>query len=200
MKALLITILSFCLPFLSVIRISTYLYTHENQPTYVALLGAAFVGSCVLVFVIHRAFKMLKMSFRNTLITSFIVMLTFIGYTTFVFSESNAKDSSVKSEFYSLQPILRLAVGGLVLVDRNLVVTDMKRSVTDYDKMGLKRNQNSLHRIQKTGYAHAVDLRTNGRFFLRNWLMQFYFWLVGFDTLRHGGTGDHLHVSIPVRR
>jgi hypothetical protein len=55
MKALLITILSFCLPFLSVIRISTYLYTHENQPTYVSLLGAAFVGACVLVFVINPA-------------------------------------------------------------------------------------------------------------------------------------------------
>lgn len=200
MKALLITILSFCLPFLSVIRISTYLYTHENQPTYVSLLGAAFVGACVLVFVINRAFKLFKMSFRNSLIASFVVMLGFVGYTTFVFSESNAKDGSVKSEFYALHPILRLAIGGLVIVDRNLVVTDMKRSVSDYDRMGLKRNPNSLHRIQKTGYAHAVDLRTNGRLFVRNWVMQLYFWMVGFDTLRHGGTGDHLHVSIPVRR
>jgi len=26
-----------------------------------------------------------------------------------------------------------------------------------------------------------------------------YFWSMGFATLRHVGTGDHLHVELPLR-
>ena len=57
----------------------------------------------------------------------------------------------------------------------------------------------SLHLVQPDGYSHAADLRTTGRGFLRNRLVQLYLWGLGFDTRRHTGTSDHLHVELPVR-
>jgi hypothetical protein len=29
--------------------------------------------------------------------------------------------------------------------------------------------------------------------------VQLYFWSMGFSTLRHVGTADHLHVELPLR-
>jgi len=34
---------------------------------------------------------------------------------------------------------------------------------------------------------------------VRNRLVQAYFWSMGFATLRHVGTADHLHVELPLR-
>src|SRR2546425_12972534 len=65
--------------------------------------------------------------------------------------------------------------------------------------MGLAPNDGSLHYVQRDGYAHAADLRTAGRGELKNRLVQAYFWSMGFATLRDVGTGDHLHVELPVR-
>jgi len=65
--------------------------------------------------------------------------------------------------------------------------------------MGLPPNDGSLHYVQRDGYAHAADLRTAGRGLAENRLIQLYFWSMGFGTLRHVGTGDHLHVELPAR-
>jgi len=65
--------------------------------------------------------------------------------------------------------------------------------------MGLPPNESSLHFIQDDGYAHAVDLRTVGRSEFRNRMVEAGFKVMGFNTLRHSGTADHLHVSLPVR-
>src|SRR6266567_1436245 len=62
---------------------------------------------------------------------------------------------------------------------------------------GYAPNDGSLHYVQRDGYAHAADLRTAGRGELKNRLVQVYFWSMGFATLRHVGTGDHLHVELP---
>jgi hypothetical protein len=64
--------------------------------------------------------------------------------------------------------------------------------------MGLPPYERSLHLRQDDGYAHAVDLRTAGRSEWRNFLMRSYYRLMGFRTLRHVGTADHLHVSLPL--
>jgi len=103
----------------------------------------------------------------------------------------------LKSEIRSLNPILRLAVGTLVMIDKEAVITDTNRVPEDYKKMGLKTNKSSLHYEQKDGYANAIDLRVRGKSEIRNKLTQWYFDWMGFNTLRHGGTGDHLHVSLP---
>jgi hypothetical protein len=41
-----------------------------------------------------------------------------------------------------------------------------------------------------------VDLRTAGQGAVKNRLVQLYFWMMGFRTLRHVGTADHLHVQL----
>jgi hypothetical protein len=58
----------------------------------------------------------------------------------------------------------------------------------------------SLHFRQRDGYVHAMDLRTIGRGAVRNWTTAVYFRVLGFRTLRHVGTADHLHVSLPLTR
>jgi hypothetical protein len=65
--------------------------------------------------------------------------------------------------------------------------------------MGLPVHDSSLHYAQPDGYVHAVDLRTIGRREVKNRLVQLYFALMGFATLRHVGTADHLHVELPLR-
>ena len=57
-----------------------------------------------------------------------------------------------------------------------------------------------LHFRQRDGWVHALDMRTIGHGTVRNWLTAAYFRLLGFRTLRHVGTADHLHVSLPLNR
>jgi hypothetical protein len=64
--------------------------------------------------------------------------------------------------------------------------------------MGLPVNDGTLHYRQRDGWAHAVDLRTNGRGEVVNRLVELYFRVMGFRTLRHVGTADHLHVELPL--
>ena len=106
------------------------------------------------------------------------------------------KNTSLKKEITKVHPILRLSISTITYLDNGLIITDANRQPEDYRKMGLKTKKHSLHYKQKNGYAHALDLRTQGRSEWRNALIRGYFWLMGFNTLRHGGTGDHLHVSL----
>ena len=57
------------------------------------------------------------------------------------------------------------------------------------------KNKVWLH-MPTSRLVHAVDLRTKGKSELRNKLVSWYFRMMGFNTLRHVGTADHLHVSI----
>ncbi len=84
----------------------------------------------------------------------------------------------------------------LILVDRDLLITDGSRQPEDYKRMGLKTNNHSLHYKQSDGFSHALDIRTKGRPEWLNKTVQIYFRLMGFNTLRHVGTADHLHVSL----
>jgi len=79
------------------------------------------------------------------------------------------------------------------------VVTDAARTREDYAAMGLPPAETSLHFAQSDGYVHALDLRTAGRAEWRNVLVEAGFRMMGFRTLRHVGTADHLHVSLPPR-
>jgi hypothetical protein len=89
-----------------------------------------------------------------------------------------------------------VASSALILLDPASVVTDAGRTPQDYRRMGLSPMEASLHFVQRDGYVHALDLRTSGRSELRNRGIQLVFWILGFQTLRHVGTGDHLHVSL----
>jgi hypothetical protein len=64
--------------------------------------------------------------------------------------------------------------------------------------MGLPARIESMHYEQSDGYVHAMDLRTKGREDWRNAAVELYFRAAGFETLRHVGTADHLHVALPL--
>jgi hypothetical protein len=85
-----------------------------------------------------------------------------------------------------------------MLANHDLLITDLARVPLDYPRMGLPVNNATLHYRQRDGWAHAVDLQTNGRGAIVNRLVQVYFHVMGFRTLRHVGTADHLHVELPL--
>lgn len=133
---------------------------------------------------------------RGRFILMILAVGMFVGHGIFFMSGANMKTDAVAKEINEVHPILRLAVSTLVYLDDGLIITDANRKPEDYKKMGLKSIKNSLHYKQKSGYSHALDLRVNGRSERRNYLLKTYFSLMGFNTLRHYGTGDHLHISI----
>ena len=135
-------------------------------------------------------------SLKNRWIIICVFIMGFAVHGLFYFSSENAKQSKVQKEFVSLHPILRIGVSTLIWFDKELVMTDSKRAPEDYKKMGLKTAKHSLHYPQKDSYVYAMDLRTNNRAEWQNQLTQLYFRIMGFNTLRHGGTGDHLHISL----
>ena len=53
-----------------------------------------------------------------------------------------------------------------------------------------------VHFRQDDGFVHALDLRTIHRPEWRNLAAELAFRAMGFHTLRHVGTADHLHVSL----
>jgi hypothetical protein len=121
----------------------------------------------------------------------------FCAFSLLYLSASNAKTAEIREAWTRLHPILRLAVGTVRIVDTSLVVTDIERRPISYAAMQLPRPIDSLHYLQADGTVHALDLRTGGRGALRNGLVRLYFEVLGFDTLRHRGTADHLHVRLP---
>ena len=105
-------------------------------------------------------------------------------------------DDAVRVVFSAAHPLRRMALSALILADHDAVITYLARRPDDYKRMGLPVNRESLHYSQADGWVHAVDLRTRPG--LKSLLVQWYFDLMGFDTLRHVGTHDHLHVSLPL--
>jgi hypothetical protein len=194
------------LPFVVLIRGSVYL--HKNLEVFPRL---ALLGGLALTFVLlflYLTFFYGRVtgewgssgSFKRRAIILMVFLLTYCGYALFYVSGANVKSPAVASEFRSLHPILRLGISTVIFVDPSLLITDADRRPEDYDTMGLKRKSESLHYRQDGGYVHAVDIRTNDRSSLRNWLLKLYFRSMGFNVLRHVGTADHLHVSLYSRQ
>ncbi len=128
------------------------------------------------------------------------LVLLFSIYSLAWLSSWNAKSEEVRALYSQLHPSLRLAISTAILADPDVVVTDIARSPKDYRPMGLRAIRDSLHFEQADGWIHAVDLRTRDRSAVRNALLRIYFRGMGFHALRHGGSGDHLHISLPRRQ
>jgi hypothetical protein len=124
------------------------------------------------------------------------MVLGFCLFSLFYLSSVNAKSAEVQTVYRSMHPILRVAVSTVTLAESDLVITDIERIEEDYARMGLTVNQRSLHYVQESGYVHAVDIRTIGHGFVRNALLRGSLELMGFRTIRHVGTADHLHVEL----
>ena len=190
------------LPFIALIRGATFLHKQYDWYPWISLAGGIVLTSIVLVIYLSLVFGKVSgkiggpKSLRNRWIFVLLILLGFAVHGLFFLSSDNAKRDEVKKEFTSLHPILRIAVSTLIWVDKDLVITDAKRAPEDYKKMGLETAKQSLHYPQKDGYSYAFDMRTNNRSEVRNFLTKTYFNMMGFNTLRHVGTEDHLHISL----
>jgi len=191
LKALAVVVL----PFVVYVRAAVYLYLHGANP-WIAILVAALITcgivSGFVILVARRLRPVLKWAVLP-------VVFTWCVYAAFYLSRVNVKSEDVRAYYSSVNPILRVALSTIVLVDPDLVVTDMGRVRADYHRMRLPVNERTKHYRQPDGWVHAVDLRTRGRGAIRNRVVQLYFWSMGFSTLRHVGTADHLHVQLATR-
>jgi hypothetical protein len=187
------------LPFLVLIRGAVWLYRDHGLPTWLALLCSG-VATLVLLSIYGA---LLSHHFTGRARWGFVVrwvaaplVVGYCGFALVHLARENAKTDAIHAVYAATHPLLRMGVATLVLADRNAVLTDLARTPDDYRRMGLAPTRRSLHYRQADGWVHAVDLRTgNG---LKSLLVEWYFRAMGFDTLRHVGTHDHLHVSLPA--
>ncbi|NNE25436.1 MAG: hypothetical protein HKN09_01215 [Saprospiraceae bacterium] len=193
------------LPFILLIRGAVYVHDKYDLLPWISLLSGVAMASIVLFLYFNIVYGRLSgklgswAAIKKRGFLAFILVLFYAGHGLFYFSGSNFKSKALSSEIREVHPILRLSISTLIHIDKDLIVTDAQRLPEDYRKMGLKSKQNSLHYRQSNGYTHALDIRTNSRHEFRNQLVRFYFKAMGFNTLRHSGsgtTGDHLHVSL----
>lgn len=197
------TVVLAVLPFVALVRGSVVAYLAYGLGPWLAV--GAGLGLTVLLLLAYALLLgwMLRgrIGVAGWLAKALVVLvLLYGGYALVYVSAENVKRSEIQDTYMDLHPLLRLATSTLVLADAGLVITDGARTPADYARMGLPVNERSLHFEQAaTGYVHALDLRTSGRPAWQNRLMQGYFAAMGFHTLRHTGTADHLHVSLPVR-
>ena len=201
-RAALIGVISLVAPFLLLVKVAVALHLEAGVGPWVALLAAALATTIVLTVLtmvvsyrVRKRFAVSSFTFRS----NGLLVVAYCFYSILFISGANVKSAEVAGTYRALHPLLRLSVATLVVADSDLVVTDAARTIDDYARMGLPANERSLHFEQNSGYVHAVDLRTVGRSDLRNAAVVSFFRLMGFHTLRHVGTADHLHVSLPVR-
>lgn len=193
------------LPFIILIRGAVYMHFNKGWSSNMSLLVS--IGITALLLVIYFSVFYGKLTKKKTKIRylrrrfaiSFFIVGIFVFHGIVFMSGDNAKTTGVEKEFSNLQPILRLGCSTIFLIDKKAIITDASRVPEDYKRMGLKSLKNSLHYKQKDNYAYALDLRTNNRTEIRNVALKYYFKFMGFRTLRHVGTDDHLHISMPCR-
>jgi len=186
-------VLFLTLPFIVLIRGAIHLHEYNQYPPSLSLLGGVFLATMLLtIYLIFFKGQLTGEvgSIRTKLWLALFLVIGYGAHGLFFFSDQ------VQKEFRELHPILRVSISTLIHLDPSLIVTDANRQPEDYRKMGMSSKKHSLHYRQSSGYVHAVDIRTKDRGSIRNFLIRTYFRLMGFNTLRHGGTADHLHISI----
>ncbi len=189
------------LPFAVLVRVSIYLHTEHNAQTWIALAGGVFATALIVTIYSAIVSKKLTGKARVRVLAKRVALplvLVYCGYTLLYLSSVNAKTPDVRDYYRSLHPMLRIAVSTVILVDKDIVITDLHRTPEDYTAMGLTPRVESQHYRQSDGFVHAMDLRTIGRPDWRNSAVEFYFRIAGLETLRHVGTADHLHVGLAV--
>lgn len=189
------------LPFYLLVRASVYLNVDQGYSGWVALGGGVLVA--ILLLLIYMLFLFQKVKdhkrrFKYSVGSAGVMVFGFCLFSLFYLSGVNAKSPEIRDVYRSMHPIMRVAISSVTLADSDLVITDIERVSSDYNAMGLPLNPNSLHYRQESGYVHAVDLRTRDQSMIRNYLLQFSLEVMGFETLRHVGTADHLHVELQV--
>lgn len=191
-------------PFFLLIRFSVFLNLTFGLSAWPSLIGGIVATICLLIvylFVLSIKVENKRLLMKIGVIGMSTMVLGYCLFSLLYLSSVHAKSTDVQSVYRSMHPILRVAVSTVTLADNDLVITDIERFEGDYRRMGLPVNRRSLHYRQESGYVHAVDIRTMDRGFMRNALLRCSLELMGFRTIRHVGTADHLHVELrPVGR
>ncbi len=191
------------LPFVILLRTASYLHVNYSLSPWSCIALSTF-ATAILMF-LYFTFFYGKLTGRvgdlgalkRRFVIAILLVIIYAIQGLVLMNNKNLKSPELRTEVLGLHPILRLSLSTLVSIDNDLVITDATRNTADYKNMGLKTNERSLHYKQKsTGFAHAVDLRTKGKAEWKNVLINIYFRSLGFNTLRHKGTADHLHVSL----
>ncbi len=189
------------LPILLLIRGGVLLYGWWGLGTWPALAASALATLTLLATYAGAAGKWLgaRKKLRRLFARGAVgIGAAYVAYALVFVASANVKADDVRAEYRALHPLLRVGSSAIILVDPGSVITDGARTSEDYARMGLSPLQRSLHYRQSDGYVHALDLRTTGRSGVRNLAVHVALRALGFDVLRHVGTGDHLHVSLPV--
>lgn len=193
------------LPFAVLVRGSVFIYQHGQTSVWLSLVTAAFLSAAVVtmyaVWLARRFTTRGGRGGRELVLpiakwVALPLVVFYCGYSLLYVASVHAKTEPVRAYYTSLHPLLRLALSTIILVDRDMLITDSGRRPEDYARMGLPANTRTRHYKQADGWIHAVDLRTTHRGAIKNRGVQLYFWLMGFDTRRHVGTADHLHVEL----
>ena len=196
------TIILLTLPFLLLLKGAIYIHVHYAFSPWVCILLGILLTTLILFVYFSFAYGKISGRFggedviKRRAMIALIVVLAYCGHGIFYLSGNHFKNTALKKEISKIHPILRLSVSTLSHLDKNLIITDTNRLPEDYKKMGLKTKKHSLHYKQSSGYSHALDLRTKNRSEFKNKLVEYYFWSLGLNTLRHHGTADHLHISL----
>jgi hypothetical protein len=191
------------LPFFALIRGAVYLHAIKGFSTWVALLGGVLVTMLIVTAYGYQLAGRLKDKppVRMVALRFAVPLVAFYAvYSVVYLSSTHFKSPRERAYYGTIHPLLRVALATVVMFDRQVVITDVARRPSDYVRMGLPVNHGSMHLRQADGYVRAIDVRTSRRGWLRNTLSVIYFRMMGFNTLRHVGTADHLHVELPTRR
>lgn len=172
-------------------------YPGADWPAVVAGLVA---GGLVLSLAIGLALRLRSPRRALTLLVVMPLALLTAGCLSVThFPRANFKSDDLRTEWHRLHPTLRLSLWIARLGETELMLTDVSRTPSDYEAMGLAKPSWSSHfHSPQDGYAHAIDLRVADAGDLRNWARQGVFLALGLRANRHGGTADHLHVSLPL--
>jgi len=186
------------LPFLAYVRTTVFVYTRSGV-TWPALIAGAVVTLAIVAGYCFWFARRFRGRARVERVLRWVALPTACAwciYSAVYLARVNAKTDDVHAYYAAVHPILRVALSTVILLDGDLVITDARRVAADYPRMGLPVNEWTKHYVQPDGWVHAVDLRTRGHNEVANRAVQLYFWSMGFSTLRHVGTADHLHVQL----
>lgn len=184
-------------------RLAVY-YSYSNIKPLFSLSLSFIIVLCIWLICFKGISYLLTGKFKTNRYIQRIMMISlvaYLGFSTLFLSNAHIKNKSIKQTYLNLHPVLRVGLTTIILADTDLIITNTQRTKDDYLKWGLSKKERSHHFIQaETGFVHAVDIRTIGRPEWQNTLVQFGFKVMGFKTLRHIGTADHLHVYLPLSK
>ena len=184
------------------VRVQLASLTHYPSANWPAVVVGLLAGGVLLAVTVVLVLRPRSPRRALILLVTLPTMLLTAGCLSVThFPRSNFKSDELRAEWYRLHPTLRVALWIARLGAGDLLLTDVSRQPSDYDDMGLTTPTWSAHFFApRDGYAHAVDLRVRDSGDLRNWARQGVFLALGLRADRHGGTADHLHVSLPLPR